>query len=144
MLQSRRLGKPACVGDNDNSRLSWSPTTETTVNKFLVIYKAPNAVIDEWMKKPEQERKPEETKMMEAWKQWMSANASKVSDKGAGAGKPKVVSSSGVKDARNDIMMYQIVQANSADEAAKMFVGHPHFGIPQATIEVMPLKVMEG
>ncbi len=49
-----------------------------------------------------------------------------------------------MKDARNDIMMYQIVQANSADEAAKMFVGHPHFGIPQATIDVMPLKAMEG
>jgi len=32
----------------------------------------------------------------------------------------------------------------AADEAAKVFVGHPHFGIPQATIEVMPLKAMEG
>ena len=114
------------------------------MDKFLVLYRAPNAVIDEWMKKPEQERKPDETKMMDAWKKWMSANASKFTDKGAGAGKPKVVSSSGVKDARNDIMMYQIVQANSADEAAKMFVGHPHFGIPLATIEVMPLKAMEG
>jgi hypothetical protein len=113
------------------------------MDKFLVIHKAPNAVIDEWMKKPEQERKADETKMMDAWEKWMSANASKFTDKGAGAGKPKVVSS-GVNDARNDIMMYQIVQANSADEAAKMFVGHPHFGIPQATIEVMPLKAMEG
>jgi hypothetical protein len=114
------------------------------MDKFLVLYKAPNAVVDEWLKKPEQERKPEEARMMEAWHKWMSANASKFSDKGAGAGKPKVVSSSGVKDARNDIMLYQIVQANSADEAATMFVGHPHFGIPQATIEVMPLKAMEG
>jgi len=25
-----------------------------------------------------------------------------------------------------------------------MFVDHPHFGIPQATIEVMALKAMEG
>jgi hypothetical protein len=114
------------------------------MEKFLVLYRAPNAVIDEWMKKPEQERKPEETKMMDAWKKWMAANAGKVADKGAGAGKPKVVSASGVKDARNDIMMYQIVRANSADEAAKMFVDHPHFGIPQASIEVMPLKAMEG
>ncbi len=114
------------------------------MEKFLVLYRAPNAVIDEWMKKPEQERKPDESKMMEAWKAWMSANASKFADKGAGAGKPKVVSSAGVKDARNDIMLYQIVQANSADEAAKLFVGHPHFNIPQATIEVMPLKAMEG
>ena len=114
------------------------------MDKFLVLYRAPNSVIDDWMKKPQQERKPEETKMMEAWKKWMSANGSNLIDNGAGAGKPKVVSSSGVKDARNDILMYQIVQANSADEAAKMFVDHPHFGIPQATIEVMPLKAMEG
>jgi hypothetical protein len=117
---------------------------ETSMDKFLVLYKAPTAVVDEWMKKPEQERKPEETKMMDAWKAWMSTNAGKLTDKGAGAGKPKVVSSSGVRDARNDIMMYQIVEANSGDEAAKIFVGHPHFGIPQATIEVMPLKGMEG
>jgi hypothetical protein len=114
------------------------------MNKFLVLYKAPNAVVDEWMKKPEAERKPEETKMMDDWNKWMSANASNVTDKGGGAGKPKIVSATGVKDSRNDIMMYQIVQASSADEAAKIFVGHPHFGIPQATIEVMPLRTMEG
>ena len=114
------------------------------MDKFLVLYKAPNAVVDEWMKKPEEERKPEEAKMMDAWKKWMSANASKMTDKGAGAGKPKIVSSSGVRNGRNDIMLYQIVQANSADEAAQMFVGHPHFGIPEATIEVMPLRAMEG
>jgi len=114
------------------------------MDKYLVLYRAPTAVLDEWMKKPEQERKPEEMKMMDAWKKWMSANVSKLTDKGGGAGKPKVVSSSGVKDARNDIMMYQIVQANSADEAARIFVDHPHFGIPQATIEVMPVKPMAG
>ena len=113
------------------------------MDRFLVLYRAPTAVLDEWMKKPEQERKADETAMMDAWNKWMSANASKLTDKGGGAGKPKVVSSSGVKDARNDIMLYQIVQANSADQAAKMFVDHPHFGIPQATIEVMPVKAME-
>src|SRR5664279_6378374 len=113
------------------------------MDKFLVLYRAPNAVFDEWMKKPEGERKPEETKMMDAWKKWMSANAANFTNKGAGAGKPKVISESGVRDSRNDIMMYQIVQASSADEAAKLFVGHPHFGIPQATVEVMPLKTME-
>lgn len=114
------------------------------MDKFLVLYKAPNSVVDEWMRKPEVERKPEEAKMMDAWRNWMRANASRVTDKGAGAGRPKVVSASEVKDSRNDIMMYQVVQASSADEAAQLFVGHPHFGIPQATVEVMPLKAMEG
>jgi len=113
------------------------------MNKFLVLYMAPTAVLDEWMKKPAEERKPEETKMMEAWQKWMSANGKSMVDKGAGAGRPKRVSSSGVADGRNDIMMYQIVQADSADAAAKIFVGHPHFGIPEATIEIMPLKGME-
>jgi hypothetical protein len=114
------------------------------MSKFLALYMAPHTVIDEWMKKPEQERKSEETKMMDAWQKWMSANAKNFVDKGAGAGKPKRVSSTGVADGRNDIMMYQIVEADSPDAAAKMFVGHPHFGIPQATIEVMPLKSMDG
>ncbi len=114
------------------------------MGKFLVLYKAPIAVVDEWTKKPEAERKPQETKMMDEWNKWMSANASKFTDKGAGAGKPKIISSSGVTDSRNDIMMYQIVEASSADEAANLFVGHPHFGIPQATVEVMPLRNMDG
>jgi hypothetical protein len=138
------LAHPARLSDNDDPWLACSLTTEIAMDKFLVLYRAPTSVLDEWMKKPEQERKPEEAKMMDAWNKWMSANASKLADKGGGAGKPKVVSSSGVKDARNDIMMYQIVYANSADEAARIFVDHPHFGIPQATIEVMPVKAMQG
>ena len=40
------------------------------MDKFLVLYRAPNAVVDEWMKKPEQERKADETRMMDAWKKW--------------------------------------------------------------------------
>jgi len=40
------LADRACLGDNDNSRLSWSPTTEAMMEKFLVLYRAPNAVID--------------------------------------------------------------------------------------------------
>ena len=51
------------------------------MDKFLVLYRAPISVVDEWMKKPEQERKPEETKMMDGWKKWMSVNANKITDK---------------------------------------------------------------
>src|SRR4029078_5934488 len=87
-LQSHRLGDRTCLGENSRARLRQTLTTEATMDKFLVLYKAPNAVIDEWMKKPEQERKPDETKMMDAWKKWMSANASKFTHKGAGVAKP--------------------------------------------------------
>ena len=114
------------------------------MDKFLVLYKAPNAVTDEWMKKPEQERKPDETKMMDGWNKWMSANASEFADKGRWRRKAEsrvFIGREGCTQRHHDV---SIAQANSAEEAVKMFVDHPHFDIPQATIEVMPLKAMEG
>lgn len=112
------------------------------MSRFLVLYRAPNAVVDEWMKTPPEKRKEAEDKMMQDWKAWMSSHAKMFADKGAGVGKPKRVTSEGVADARNDIMLYAIVDAESVDAAAKQFVGHPHFGIPQASIEVMPLSAL--
>jgi hypothetical protein len=112
------------------------------MSKFMVLYSAPAAVVDEWMKKPESERKPEETKMMDAWKTWMGAHGKSFADKGAGLGKTKRVTDKGTADSRNDIMMYSVVEADSHAAAAKMFEGHPHFTIPQASIEVMPINAM--
>jgi hypothetical protein len=110
------------------------------MSKFLVLYSAPVSVIDEWMKTPVEVRREAEAKMMQDWKNWMADHAKLFADKGAGVGKTKRVTSQGVADARNDIMLYAIVEAESHDAAAKAFEGHPHFGIPQASIEVMPLN----
>ena len=41
-------------------------------------------------------------------------------------------------------MPYAIVDAESHDAAARAFEGHPHFGIPQASIEVMQLSPLSG
>jgi len=104
---------------------------------FLVLYIAPVAVIDEWKKKPAEERKGEEEKMMSEWKSWMSKNAKRFSNMGGGAGKTKRVTAQGASDVRNDIMLYAVVQAETHDQAAQLFVGHPHLQIPQASIEIM-------
>jgi hypothetical protein len=104
------------------------------------LYIAPAAVIDEWMKTPAEKRKEAEEKMMHDWKNWMADHAKLFADKGAGVGKTKRVTAEGVTDARNDIMLYAILEADSHDAAARAFEGHPHFGIPQASIEVMPLN----
>ena len=110
------------------------------MSKFLVLYEAPVAVLDEWMKTPPEKRKAEEEKMMAEWKKWISENASKFADQGAGVGRPKKVAASGVTDTRNDILLYAIVNAESLDAAAKIFRSHPHLQIPQSSIEVMELK----
>ena len=110
------------------------------MKKFLVLYLAPADVIDEWMKTPAAERKTAEEKMQGDWKNWMREHAQLFADPGAGVGKTKRVSAEGQSDIRNDIMLYGIVTAESHDAAAKAFVGHPHLGIPKATIEVMEIN----
>src|SRR5215831_5937432 len=114
------------------------------MSRFLVLYSAPAAVIDEWMKTPAEKRKEAEEKMMQDWKSWMADHANLFADKGAGVGKTKRVTAHGVDDTRNDIMLYAIVEAESHAAAAGAFEGHPHFGIPQASIDVMPLSSLPG
>jgi hypothetical protein len=113
------------------------------MSKFLATYQMPSAGLDAWMKLPEEERKLEEKQMQDQWNTWLSAHKDSIIET-VGVGKPKRVTKGGIADARNDIMMYTFVEAPSLDEAAKLFEGHPHFGIPEAWIEVMPLNKNVG
>ena len=107
--------------------------------KFFVTYQMPFSGLDEWMKLPEAERKAQEAQMKSDWDQWLASHKDVISET-AGVGKPKRITKDGVTDARNDLMMYSFVEAESADAAAKIFEGHPHFGIPGASIEVMSVN----
>ena len=113
------------------------------MKKFYAIYKTPVSVIEEWMKTPEAERKGMEAKMGSEWQAWQKENASMI-EESAGLGKTQVVSASGITPAKNDLMMYTIVNADSAEAAAKIFVGHPHLQIPESSIEVMEANKMPG
>ncbi len=111
--------------------------------KFFVTYQMPHTGLDQWMQLPEEERKSQELAMKTDWDAWMAAHADTVTGT-AGVGKPKRVTAEGVEDARNDIMMYSFVEAGSLDAAVAMFKDHPHFGIPGAWIEVMPVNELIG
>jgi hypothetical protein len=111
------------------------------MKNFTVIYMAPAATIEAWMKKPEAERKDADTKMREEWGAWMKAHADTILNTIA-LGKTKRVSASGVADIKNDMMMSSYVQGESLEAVADVFKGHPHFGIPGATIEIMEVRPM--
>jgi hypothetical protein len=53
-----------------------------------------------------------------------------------------VVTSAGIGDTKNDIMLYSIVEAGNQDIAAKAFANHPHLTIPQSSIQVMEVRAM--
>lgn len=107
--------------------------------KLFITYQMPHAGLDQWMQLPEADRKAQETKMQSEWNAWMADHKASVTET-AGVGKPKRVTSSGVADSRNDLMMYSFVEAESLEAAAEMFKNHPHFGIPGAWIEVMSVN----
>ena len=113
------------------------------MKKFLVLYLAPAAVIEEWAKTDPETRRPAEEKMRNDWNKWMADHAAMVTDTAAG-GKTKRVLPSGVSDVKNDIMLYSFVEADSHETAAKAFESHPHLGIPQASIEVMEIRPLSG
>ncbi len=107
--------------------------------KFLVTYQMPHSGLDGWMKLPEEERKAQELQMQSEWNAWMVKHTADIVET-AGVGKPKRVTAAGIEDARNDIMMYSFVEAESLEAAAELFVNHPHFGIPDGWIEVMSVN----
>lgn len=102
---------------------------------------APAVSIEEWVKKPEAERKDAETKMKADWDAWTAAHADTVM-KTIALGKTKRVSTSGVHDVKNDMMLSSYAQGKSLEAVADLFKDHPHLGIPGATIEIMETRPM--
>ena len=102
---------------------------------------APVTTLDEWMKKPEAERKDADTKMRTDWDHWLVTHTDSVLNTIA-LGTTKRVSSNGIEDTRNGIMLSSYVAAESLEAAAAIFADHPHLGIPGATIEVMEVSPM--
>lgn len=107
--------------------------------KFFVTYQMPHTGLDAWMQLPEAERKAGESQMESAWNAW-TENHRELLGETAGVGKPKRITANGIEDARNDIMMYSFIEAESLEAAAEMFKDHPHFGIPGGWIEVMSIN----
>jgi hypothetical protein len=61
-----------------------------------------------------------------------------ITDVGNPLGKTKRVDPNGITDTRNNLTAYTIVEAATHDEAAKLFMKHPHFEIfPGDSIEIM-------
>jgi hypothetical protein len=113
----------------------------STLKKFLVLYLAPAHVLASWAKTDPATKQAAEQKMQGDWRRWMGDHATMITLTEA-AGKTKAITSSGVGDINNDIMLYSIVEAESHDIAARAFAVHPHLTIPESSIEVMEIRAL--
>jgi hypothetical protein len=140
-MPDSRTAAPPILSAPQTYKMREQPSRRSPdMKKFLVLYLAPTTVLDDWMRKDPKEREAAEKKMQQEWQRWSRDHAKIFDDEDAGVGKTKVVNPQGVSDSRNDVMLYATVEADSHDEAAKLFKDHPHLQIPQATIEIMEVR----
>jgi hypothetical protein len=111
---------------------------ELTMKKFLAIYLGTPESHGDWDRLSEPDRKDREQRGMKAWGDWMAKHSNLVLDTGGPLGKTKQVSKQGLKDVRNAMTGYVILQAESHEAAARLFENHPHFAIfPGQAVEIM-------
>jgi hypothetical protein len=88
---------------------------------------------------------PERAKEVnESWLKWAASHEKSFVDLGSPTGKNKRVSKDKVQDVRNEVTGFSVVQAESHEEATKIFRDNPILNMPGAYIEVLEWVQMPG
>ena len=110
------------------------------MKNYMAVYTGNPSAFENYQKQfPDPEkRKANDKKGMDAWMKWGKDHAKSVVEHGGPLGKTKRVTKDGIADVRNNLAGYTVVKAESQEEAAKMFLNHPHFTIfPGDGVEIM-------
>lgn len=107
--------------------------------KFLAVYLGTPASADsKWAGLSEADKNQRTEDGMKAWGAWAHKYAGMIKDLGAPLGKTKLVNEKGVSDTKNALTAYSLIEADSHEEAAKIFLNHPHFKIfPGDSVEIV-------
>ena len=110
------------------------------MKKFLVLYRAPASAFAQMKNAtPEQQKAG-----MEAWMAWGKKAQGAIVDMGAPLGKSLRVTTGGASPSTNDLGGYSILQGESKEAVAEAMKGHPHFMMPDGTIDVVELMPIPG
>ena len=111
------------------------------MKKFLVLYKAPTSAFEQMKNTtPEQQKAG-----MDAWMAWSKKAASSIVDMGAPLGKSlRVTKGGGASPTTNDLGGDSVLQAESKEALAETMKGHPHFMMPDGSIEIVELMPIPG
>jgi hypothetical protein len=110
------------------------------MKQFLAIFLGSKTGenMKKWEALDEATRKKREHEGMIAWGSWVEKNKANIVGIGAPLGKTIEVNASGLHNIRNQMAAYTLVQAETHEAAAKIFLSHPHFTIfPGDSVEIM-------
>lgn len=115
------------------------------MKNYVAIFLGSAEAIKKWDGMEESTRKQREKEGIAAWHSWGEKNGKWVVEQGSPLGKTMTVNEKGVSAGKNEITAYTVVRAESHEEAAKLFLNHPHFTIfPGDRIEVMEALPVPG
>ncbi len=110
------------------------------MKKFMAVYIGTDDAHRRsgWDNLSDNERNARTKAAFDAWMAWGERHKAAILDHGGPLGKTKRTCPDGVRDIKNALTGYVIVQAESHEAAARMFEGHPHFTLfPGDSVEVM-------
>ena len=107
---------------------------------YLAVFTGSPDSMAKWQALSEAERNERMKKGGAAWTAWAEKNAAAIVELGGPLSRTKRITASGVADVRNHLGAFSIVQADSHDAAASLFLNHAHFTVfPGDGVEVMEI-----
>jgi hypothetical protein len=115
------------------------------MKRFLAVFIGTEASSAKWEKLDEKTRDEREEAGKKAWYAWVEKNKKSIVEGGSPLGATKKIGPQGISNFSNELCAYTVVQAESHEAAAKLFIDHPHFTIfPGDSVEVMECLPIPG
>lgn len=117
------------------------------MKQFLAIFIGSDSgpAAKKWNALSEEKRNELTREGKTGWMNWVTKNQSSMTNPGSPLGKTKQVNASGISETKNQMCAFTIVQAESHEAAAKLFINHPHFTIfPGDSVEIMECMPIPG
>ncbi|RAH98403.1 hypothetical protein DLJ53_27295 [Acuticoccus sediminis] len=108
--------------------------------RFLAVYTMKPEDLAGFRARPKAEQDALDDAGLKQWVDWSTANAAAIVDPGLMVGKTMRVTRDGVAEAANPFCGYVVVEAETIEDAARLFTKHPHFTVfPGDGVDIMPV-----
>lgn len=106
---------------------------------FLAVYTMKHEDFAHFRNLPKAEQDAIDAEGIPKWMAWEERNAAAIVNRGGMVGKTTRVTKHGIAPATNGICGYLIVEAETAEAAARLFEDHPHITVfPGDGVDIMP------
>lgn len=107
--------------------------------RFLAVYTINSEDLASFRRLSKAEQDAVDAKGIAQWMAWEERHAAVILDRGGMVGKTTRVTKQGIAQATNPFCGYLVVEAETAEAAAKLFQDHPHITVfPGDGVDIMP------